>query len=91
VSARSRHCTIVPPAVAAGGFPADIRAMAWTLRDGSAVGAFCAAELDRLADLAEFLGAGSPAELVARREVEEDNLRSHWYELGRAHGREEAR
>jgi hypothetical protein len=75
--------------VLAGGFPADIRAMAWVLRDGSAVGAFCAAELDRIADLAEFLGAASPLEFVQRREVEEDNLRSHWYELGRDHSREE--
>ena len=89
--APSRHSTIIPPAAEAGGFPSDIRAMAWTLRDGSAVGAFLAEELDRLADVAAFLGATSPAELVERREVAEDDLRTGWYQLGRDHGREEAR
>jgi hypothetical protein len=77
----------VPPAIAAGGFQAEIRARALALRDGTAVGAFLASELDRLADVAAFLGAASPLEFVQRREVEEDNLRTHWYDLGRDHGR----
>jgi hypothetical protein len=79
----------VPPAIAAGGFPAEIRSRALAIRDGSQLGAFLASELDRLADLAAFLGASSPLDLVHRREVEEDNLRTHWYDLGRDHGRED--
>ena len=84
------HSLSIPPAVRAGGFPGEIRARAEALRDGSAVGAFLAAELERLADVATFLGAGSPLECVERRDVEEDNLRQHWYHLGRDHGREDA-
>ena len=84
------HCLHIPPAIRAGGFPGEIRARAQQLRDGSAVGAFLATELERLADIATFLGAGSPLEFVERREVEEESLRDHWYRLGRDHGREDA-
>lgn len=81
---------LVPPAVLAGGFPAELRARAALLRDGTAAGSFLADEVSRLADLAEFFGAGSPTELVDRRDVAEEDLRSHWYELGQRHALEPA-
>ena len=44
--------------------------------------AFIADQLERVAGTARFLRAETPAELYDRQEVEEDNLRTHWYDLG---------
>ena len=54
------------------------------------LGAFIADQLERVAGTARFLRAETPAEFYERQEVEEDNLRTHWYDLGRQHEREDA-
>ena len=74
--------------IRARSFPDQIRARA-IRAEGSTLGAFIADELDRLAEVAAYLNATSPAELVDRREAEESALREHWYELGRDLGRKE--
>ena len=85
---RTRSRRSVTPAATAGGFSAEIRDRTALLRDGSPTGEFLGRELLRVADLADFLSATTPAELEERRDLAEDELRAHWYELGIAHADE---
>jgi hypothetical protein len=95
VSTAARRKTTRPATVPANGqpvtFPEQIEHEALAFRaQGTALGAFLAEQLERIAGLARFLQAATPAEFYDRQEVEEDDLRTHWYDLGRQHEREDA-
>jgi len=46
---------------------------------------FAAEQLERVAGIARFLQAESPAEFYDRQAVAEEDLRQHWYLLGQEH------
>lgn len=52
-------------------------------------GDFLARQMERLAELIRFTGATTPEDHEDRITAEEAMLREHWYELGRAHEREQ--
>ena len=78
-----------PPAEG-GAFVAEIERHAQALREQrTPVAAFLAEQLAAVAAKARFFGATGPAQYVEREQVEEDNVRSHWYDLGRRQGRDD--
>lgn len=56
---------------------------------GTPAGDFLAQQMERLAQLIRWTRATTPAEYTDRIDVAEAALREHWYELGKAHGREQ--
>jgi hypothetical protein len=77
-----------PPAEG-GAFVAEIERHAQALRERrTAVAAFLAEQLEAIAAKARFFGATDAAQYIEREQVEEDNVRTQWYDLGRKDGRD---
>ena len=89
-TARRTTRPAAPPEEGGDQFADSISLEAQTLRARrDPLCSFLADQLEAIAAKARFLGATGPAQFIEREEIEEDNVRSHWYDLGRRQGRDD--